>query len=80
MADQMKKGKPGFSKESFKTLPKLIGYLFKHYKFPMIIVFLCLLITSIVGACNTIFLQQTIDTVITHRGKFQYVRYCRLCR
>jgi len=65
MAGQMKKGKPGFSKESFKTLPKLIGYLFKHYKFPMIIVFLCLLITSIVGACNTIFLQQTIDTVIT---------------
>ena len=64
MAGPRGRGFQKLTKESLKTLPKLIGYLFKFYKVQMIIVFLCLLVSSIVGACNTVFLQQTIDTII----------------
>ncbi len=53
------------SKESLKTLPKLIKYLMKYYKIPMIFVFICIVFSAIAGACNTIFLKRIIDEVIT---------------
>ncbi len=53
------------NKENLKVLPKLLKYLFKYYKAPLIIVFICLIFAAIAGSFNSFFLKTVIDTVIT---------------
>lgn len=77
-----------FSKDSLKVLPKILKYLFKYYKFPLIIVFICIVASAIAGACNTIFLQRIIDQVIepgiangfeTVRGPLNEIMITMIC-
>ena len=53
------------NKEALKVLPRMIKYLFKFYKLPLIIVFICVIFASIAGSFNSYFLKTTIDKVIT---------------
>lgn len=47
------------------TFKRLLGYLFSIYKFPLIIVIICIVISSISSVIATIFLQRLIDECIT---------------
>lgn len=48
-----------------EVLKRLLGYLFKYYKFYLIIIILCLIVGSVSGSASSIFLQQIINNVIT---------------
>ncbi|MBQ9124696.1 MAG: ABC transporter ATP-binding protein [Acholeplasmatales bacterium] len=58
------KGARKLSKDNIKVIPKLLGYLFKYYKVPMIIVIICVIICGIIGSSASIFLSSIIDDVI----------------
>lgn len=47
-----------------KTLGRLLRYVFHYYKGIMILVFLCIMISSAAGISSTIFLQLTLEQVI----------------
>lgn len=47
------------------TFKRIFGLLFKLNKGSLLIVFICLLISSLAGICASIFLQRIIDDVIT---------------
>lgn len=53
------------NKETLKVLPRMLKYLFKYYKLPLIIVFICVIFAAIAGSFNSFFLKNVIDTVIT---------------
>lgn len=53
--DQKKKG----------TLRKLLAYLFSHYRTHLIVVAVCIVISSCASVIATIFLQKLIDECIT---------------
>ncbi|MCR5112583.1 MAG: ABC transporter ATP-binding protein [Acholeplasmatales bacterium] len=55
---------PKLTKDGLKTLPKLLKYLFKYYKGRMILVFVCLIISAIIGVLPAIILQRMIDEVV----------------
>lgn len=46
-------------------LGRLIGYLFSHYKLELIIVVVCIIISSLSSVVATVFLQRLIDECIT---------------
>ncbi len=46
------------------TLGRLLGYLFKHYKWRLITVFLCIAVTSVAGISSSLFLQLILENVI----------------
>lgn len=52
-------------KNPMKTLRRLIGIIFKKYKFQMIIVFLCIIISVLSTVQGTLFIQNLIDDYIT---------------
>ena len=52
-------------KNPMKTLRMLIGIIFKKYKFQMIIVFLCIIISVLSTVQGTLFIQNLIDDYIT---------------
>lgn len=49
---------------SFKTLGRLLSYLFKYYKWQMISVFICIAITAVAGISSTFFMGQVLEKVI----------------
>lgn len=48
-----------------KTTKRLMKYLFKIYRFKIVAVVFCILLSSVAGLCASVFLQQVIDNVIT---------------
>lgn len=54
----MKEKQPG-------TFKRLLSYLFSHYRFYLITVIVCIVISSVASVVQTVFLQKLIDEVIT---------------
>ena len=52
------------SKDSLKILKRLIGYIFKEYKFLFLIVFVMIIISSLANVVGTLFLRNLIDDYI----------------
>ncbi len=52
-------------KESLKVLPRLLKYLFKYYRWPMILVFFLLTLVALSTIAGSIFLPMIIDTITT---------------
>ena len=50
---------------SGQVLKRLIGIIFKKYKFQMIIVFVCILISVLANVQGSLFIQNLIDDYIT---------------
>ncbi len=55
--------KAKLTKENLKTLPKLLKYLFKFYKWQMILVFFLLTIVAIASTSSSVFLPIIINTI-----------------
>ena len=55
--------KAKLTKENLKTVPKLLKYLFKYYKWQMILVFFLLTIVAISTTATSIYLPMIINTV-----------------
>jgi ABC-type multidrug/protein/lipid transport system len=53
------------SKNPMKTLKRLLGYIYKEYKFKLFLVIALILISSITSVVSTLFLQTLIDDYIT---------------
>ena len=53
------------SKNPMKTLNRLLGYVFKEYKFKFVIVIICILISSLATVASTLFLKTLIDDYVT---------------
>ncbi len=53
------------SKNPMKTLKRLLGFVFKKYKFQFCIVLVAIVISSIVQVIGTLFMKQLIDDYIT---------------
>ena len=59
MGPKPKVKKPG------KVLKRLMGIIFKKYKFQLIIVFVCIIISVLSNVQGTLFIQRLIDDYIT---------------
>ena len=57
--------KPTMNKDQAKTLKRLMGYIWKGYKFRFILVFLCIVVTSIVSAASGSFIGSVFDDYIS---------------
>ncbi|MBQ8000046.1 MAG: ABC transporter ATP-binding protein [Ruminococcus sp.] len=57
--------KPTMSKSQTKTLKRLMSYIWKGYKFRFILVFLCIVVTSIVSAASGSFIGTVFDDYIS---------------
>ncbi len=57
--------KPTMNKNQTKTLKRLMGYIWKEYKFRFILVFLCIIVTSIVSAASGSFIGTVFDDYIS---------------
>lgn len=53
------------SKDSLKTLKRLLAFVFKEYKFLFFIVFVTIIISSVANVIGTLFLRNLIDDYIT---------------
>lgn len=58
-------GHAKFSKDSLKTLKRLLSYVFKEYKFLFFIVLVTIIISSLANVVGTLFLRNLIDDYIT---------------
>ncbi|WP_373368741.1 ABC transporter ATP-binding protein [Clostridium weizhouense] len=58
-------GHANVSKDSLKTLKRLLSYVFKGYKFLFFIVLLTIIISSLANVVGTLFLRNLIDDYIT---------------
>lgn len=61
------------TKESLKTLPRLIKYIFKYYTPQMIVIILCVILSAAISSSNSIFLNSIIDTIATKQSDGSYV-------
>lgn len=52
-------------KKNNGTLRRLLSYLFVHYKIQLLVVIVCIVISSVASVCATVFLQRLIDECIT---------------
>lgn len=57
-------GKPKLNATSLKTLKKLLGYIFKEYKFTFFMVIGTIIISSLANVAGTLFLRNLIDDYI----------------
>ena len=53
------------TKKKTFTMTRLIKYLFKLYKFRLILVIICIFLTAAGAVCSSVFIQKIIDDVIT---------------
>lgn len=53
------------TKKKTSTMTRLIKYLFKLYKFRLILVIICIFLTAAGAVCSSVFIQKIIDDVIT---------------
>ena len=58
------RGPMKMSKDSLKTLKRLLAYVFKEYKFLFFIVFVTIIISSVANVLGTLFLRSLIDDYI----------------
>lgn len=58
-------GKRPVAKVSFSTVKRLLGYMLGGYKFSFAAVFVCIVISAIVGVAGNMFLKRLIDDYIT---------------
>lgn len=56
---------PDFKSIDKKTLKRLLNYIFKDHKLKFIIVFLCIILSSIASVSSSVFLEKLIDDYIT---------------
>ena len=47
------------------TVKRLLGYIFKDYKFHFVLVIICIICNSLAGVAGSLFLQTLIDKYIT---------------
>ena len=57
--------KPTMNKSQAKTLKRLLGFIWKEYKFRYALVFLCIIVTSIVSAASGSFIGTVFDDYIS---------------
>ena len=65
MAGPMRRAGGRLTKDSLKTIPRLLKYLFKYYASQMTIVFICVIICAMVMSSASIFMSSIIDDVLT---------------
>lgn len=65
MAGPMRRAGGRLTKDSLKTIPRLLKYLFKYYAPQMTIVFICVIICAMVMSSASIFMSSIIDDVLT---------------
>ena len=56
---------PRKAKDPKKTLKRLLGYIFKDYKFQFLIVLICIVLSALAGVFGSMFLQKLIDDYIS---------------
>ena len=57
--------KLSMDKTQSKTLKRLAGYIWKGYKFRFLLVFLCIVVTSVVSAASASFVGSVFDDYIS---------------
>ena len=70
--------KPTMNKSQAKTLKRLLGFIWKGYKFRFMLVFLCIVITSIVSAASGSFIGTVFDEYISELLKTSAPDYSAL--
>lgn len=65
MQEKNLKKAPISHKQSFAVLRRIFHYVYKYYKIPFILVCISIVISSIIAAVNTLFIQKLIDDYIT---------------
>ena len=64
-AGKMPRGDGRKAKNVGKTLKRILSYVGKEYKFHIIVVFVCIVLSSLAGVAGSLFLQRLIDDYIT---------------
>ena len=59
------RGHAKLSKNSLKTLKRLLAYIIKEYKLLFFLVFIAIIISSLANVIGTLFIKTLIDTYIT---------------
>ena len=59
-----KDGKRVSPKEAIATIKRLLGYMFRYYKFHLLIVAACILISAFTTVQGTLFSQSLVDDYI----------------
>lgn len=62
---RMRGGLPNFKQIDTKVFKRLIRYILKDYKWQYLIVFVCIILSSIASVSSSIFLEKLIDDFIT---------------
>ena len=62
---RMPKGDGRKAKNVGKTLKRILSYVTKEYKFHVLVVFICIVISTLAGVAGSLFLQRLIDNYIT---------------
>ncbi len=62
---KMPRGDGRKAKNVGKTLKRILSYVCKEYKFHIIIVFICIVLSALAGVAGSLFLQRLIDDYIT---------------
>lgn len=62
---KMTGGLPKFDKKNKDTFKRLLKYIFKDYKKEFIVVFICIILSSIASVSSSLFLERLIDNYIT---------------
>jgi len=52
------------TKESMKTFKRILGFVFKYYKWQLLIVFICIVISSLSNTAGSLFLRTLVDDYI----------------
>lgn len=53
------------TKDSWKTVRRVFGYVVRHYKFSLLVVLACIVVTSVTTLTSTLFIRTLIDDYIT---------------
>ncbi len=62
-----------FTKESLKTLPRLIKYIFKYYTPQMIAIIICVIVSAAISSSSSIFMNLIIDTIARKQNDGSYI-------
>ena len=68
-----KGGGAKLTKDSLKTLPRLIKYIFKYYTPQMSIIILCVIITAAISSSTSIFMNSIINTIAQKQEDGSYI-------
>ena len=68
------------TKDGWKTMRRLFGYVLKYYKWSLLVVMLCIIVTSATTLTSTLFTRTLIDDYITPLAETQSNDYGPLAR